>query len=189
MENIKREDLAAKGYTEEQITDILNTYHKMGEEVKKANEAASQSKTLADGLQKQIDDINKANMTEQEKLEEMKKETALKLADAKKTYNTAKVKEILAGYEVEDDIISKLIDEDETASLNNANLFKNRLDTIIANTTKKTREAITSVDVKPAASNVPQDAGMTFDKFGELSVEEQEKFIAEHPTEYKNMMS
>jgi len=189
MENIKREDLAQKGYTEEQITDILNTYHKMGEEVKKANDLASQSKNLADGLQKQLDDINKANMSEQEKLEEMKKETITKLADAKKTYNTAKVKEILAGYEVEDDIISKLIDEDETTSLNNANLFKNRLDTIIANTTKKTREQITSVDVKPNASNVPQDVGMTFEKFGDLSIEEQEKFIFEHPTEYQDMMN
>ena len=187
MENIKREELAQKGYTEEQITDILNTYHKMGEEIKKANEAASQSKSLADGLQKQIDDINKANMSEQEKFEQMKKETELNLSNSKKIYNKAKVKEILAGYDIEEDLIDNLVFEDEALTINNANLLKARFDTIIDNTTKKVQNNIASQDVKPNASNVPQEGGMTFEKFSELSSSEQEKLLAENPDLLKNL--
>ena len=179
---MKSEELLAKGYTEEQVTDILNTYHKMGEEVKKANEAALQSKTLADGLQKQIDDINKANMSEQEKVEEMRKETEKNLAESRKVYNKAKVKEVLAGYDIEDDLINSLVTDNEETSLNSANILKSRLDTIIANTTKKVQDNIASLDVKPAASNVPKESeGMNFEKFSQLSAVEQEKFIKENP--------
>lgn len=186
MENIKREDLAQKGYTEEQITEILNMYHKMGDEVKKANEGMTKSQSLADSLQKQIDDINKANMSEQEKFEQMKKEAELNLSNSKKIYNTAKAKEILAGYDIEDDLIKNLVSEDEALTINNANLLKSRFDTIIDNTTKKVQNNIASQDVKPIASNVPQEGGMTFEKFSELSADEQNKLLSENPDLMKN---
>lgn len=182
MENIKREDLLAKGFTEEQVTDYLNMYHSLSSEIKKAGEQLIESKTLAEGLQKQIDDINQANMSEQEKMAQKEKEIEQNLANSKKIYNKAKAKELLAGYDIEDDIINNLVSEDETTTLNNANLFKSRIDTIIANTTKKVKDDIASLDVKPIASNVPQEAeGMNFEKFSQLSAAEQEKFINENP--------
>ena len=190
MENIKREDLAAKGYTEEQITDILNTYHKMGEEVKKANEAAKQSNTLVEGLQKQLDDINQANMTEQEKMAQKEREIETNLANSRKIYNKAKAKELLAGYEIEDEIIDNLISEDENITISNANRFKSRLDTIIANTTKKVQDNIASRDVKPVASNIPQeDEGMTKEKFFKLPMSEQVKFKRENPEKAEEFLN
>ena len=100
----------------------------------------------------------------------------------------AKVKEILAGYDIEDGIIDSFVTDNEEVSINGANLFKNRLDTIIANTTKKVQDSIASIDVRPNASNNPnQDAAMTFEKFSQLSAAEQEKFINEHPQEFQNL--
>lgn len=185
---MKREELIAKGYTEEQVTDILDMYHEQEKVVKDANAKLTESKTLAQSLQNQLDEINKANMSEQEKMETMRKETEKNYAESRKVYNKAKVKEVLAGYEVEDELIDSLVTDDETTSLTSANMLKTRLDTIIANTTKKVQDNIASLDVKPNASNVPQDAGMTFDKFADLSAAEQERFIVEHPNEYQELI-
>ena len=188
---IGREELLAKGYTEEQVTDLLNMYHTQNSEISNLNkqlESKNEIETKYTALQKQLDDINKANMSEQEKFEQMKKETEQNLANSKKIYNKAKAKEILAGYDIEDDIINSFVTEDETATINGVNLFKTRLDTIIADTTKKVQDNIASIDVRPNASNNPnQDAAMTFEKFSQLSAEEQEKFVTEHPQEFQNL--
>ena len=181
-DKMQREDLLAKGYTEEQVTDYLNMYHNMQKEIKQANEKANESKTIADGLQKQLDDINQANMSEQEKLVQKEKEIETNLANSRKIYNKAKAKELLAGYEIEDEIIDNLISEDENITISNANRFKSRLDTIIANTTKKVQDNIASRDVKPVASNIPQeDEGMTKEKFFKLPMSEQVIFKRENP--------
>jgi DNA repair ATPase RecN len=179
---MQREDLLAKGYTEEQVTDYLNMYHNLQSEVKKANEQLTQSKALADGLQKQIDDINNANLSEQEKLVKERQEADAYMSNAKKIYNTAKAKEILAGYEIEDDIINSFVSDDENVTLASANLLKSRLDTIIANTTKKVQDNIAAKDVRPAASNVPQeDDRMTREKYLKMSLTEQVMFKRENP--------
>jgi len=188
---MKRDELLAKGYTEEQVTDLLNMYHTQNTEIsnlnKKLESKTELEKQNAD-LQKQLDDINKAKLTEQEKLELAKQETEKNLKESRKIYNKAKVKEILAGYDIEDDIINSFVTEDENTSINGANLFKTRLDTIIADTTKKVQDSIASIDVRPNASNNPnQDATMTFDKFAQMSAIEQEKFINEHPQEFQNL--
>ena len=77
---MKREDLLAKGYTEEQVTDLLNTFHSANNEVKKENENLrkelenkTQVEAKANELQKQIDAINEANLTEQERIAKEKK--------------------------------------------------------------------------------------------------------------------
>ena len=188
---MKRDELLAKGYTEEQVTDLLNMYHTQNTEIsnltKKLEGKTELEKQYAD-LQKQIDDINKEKLTEQEKLDLMKKETEQNLKNSQKIYNKAKVKEILAGYDIEDGIIDSFVTDNEETSINGANLFKNRLDAIIAETTKKVQDNIASIDVRPNASNSPnQDAVMTFEKFSQLSAIEQEKFINEHPQEFQNL--
>lgn len=188
---MKREELLAKGYTEEQVTDLLNMYHSQNTEISNLKKEQKEKEELEKQyatLQKEMDDINKAKLTEQEKLELAKQEAEKNLKESRKIYNKAKVKEILAGYDIEDDIINSFVTEDENASINGANLFKTRLDTIIADTTKKVQDSIASIDVRPAASNNPnQDAAMTFEKFSQLSAEEQEKFINEHPQEFQNL--
>lgn len=190
---MKREDLLAKGYSEEQVTDLLNMYHEQNSEISKLSkqlESKNQVEATNAALQKQLDDINKANMTEQEKFEQMKKETELNLANSKKIYNKAKVKEILAGYDIEDDIINSFVSEDETSSINGANLFKARLDTIIANTTKQVQEKISNLDVKPKPTNVPQEStGMTLDKFNKMTMTEQVEFKRNNPDAYENLMN
>lgn len=186
---MRREELLEKGYTEEQVTDILNTYHQLNAETKKANDEAAHIKEQAVALQKQLDDIKKANMSEQEKYEQMKKETELNLANSKKIYNKAKVKEILAGYDIEDDIINSFVSEDENSSINGANLFKARLDTIIANTTKKVEEKISNIDVKPNPTNIPQDTGMSKEKLSKMTMTEQLEFKRANPEAYENLMN
>ncbi len=190
---MKREDLLAKGYSEEQVTDLLNMYHEQNSEINKLSkelETKSQVEATNAALQKQLDDINKANMTEQEKFEQMKKETEQNLANSKKIYNKAKVKEILAGYDIEDDIINSFVSEDETSSINGANLFKSRLDTIIANTTKQVQEKISNIDVKPNPTNIPQEStGMTKDKFYKMSMTEQVEFKRNNPDAYENLFN
>ena len=187
---MKREELLAKGYTEEQVTDLLNTFHSINSENKLLKNEVEGKQDLINQnleLQRQIDEINKANMSEQEKVEAMKKETEKNLAESRKVYNKAKVKEVLAGYDVEDELINSLVTDDEKVSLNSANILKSRLDTIIANTTKKVQDNIASLDVKPTASNVPQESEvMTFEKFSHLSAAEQEKFIAENPDTFNS---
>ena len=187
---MQREDLIAKGYTEEQVTDYLNMYHNMQKEIKQANEKLNESKVFADGLQKQLDDINQANMSEQEKLAQKEKEIETNLANSRKIYNKAKAKELLAGYEIEDEIIDNLITEDENTTISNANRFKSRLDAIIANTTKKVQDNIASRDVKPVASNIPQeDEGMTKEKFFKLPMSEQVKFKRENPEKAEEFLN
>jgi ribosomal protein S4 len=145
---MKREELLAKGYTEEQVTDILNTFHSISSENKLLkNEVEGKQEIINQNLelQRKIDEINQASMSEQEKVEAMKKETEKNLAESRKVYNKAKVKEVLAGYDVEDELINSLVTDDEKTSLNSANILKSRLDTIIANTTKKVQDNIASL--------------------------------------------
>ncbi len=188
---MKREDLLAKGYSEEQVTDLLNMYHEQNSEISKLSkqlESKNQVEATNAALQKQLDDIKKANMTEQEKFEQMKRETELNLANSKKIYNKAKVKEILAGYDIEDDIINSFVSEDETSSINGANLFKSRLDTIIANTTKQVQEKISNIDVKPNPTNVPQESDvMTKEKLQKMSMTEQKHWKDENPEKWKEL--
>lgn len=192
---MKREELLAKGYTEEQVTDILNTIHSVSKE-KDKQISDLQSEILTKGefetkynaAQHQLDELNKANMTEQEKFEEMKKETEKNLRDSKIIVNKAKAKEILSGLDIDESLIDTLVSEDEQKTLNNANLLKERFSSFKDTVEKQTKESITNLEVKPNLTNIPQkDDAMTMEKFGALSAEEQNKFIEEHPQEFENL--
>lgn len=189
---MKREELLAKGYTEEQVTDILNTLHSMSKD-KDKKIADLQSEVLTKGefetkyntVQHQLDELNKANMSEQEKYEAMKKEAEENLRNSKIIVNKAKAKEILSGLDIDESLINTLVSEDENVTLNNANLLKNRFTTFKDTIEKQTRESITNLNVKPKTTNVPQkdDSVMTFEKFASMTNEEQTKFAMEHPEE------
>ena len=187
---MKREELLAKGYTEEQVTDILNTLHSVSKD-KDKQIADLQSEVLTKGeyetkyndVQHQLDEIKKANMTEQEKFEAMKKEAETNLRNSKIIVNKAKAKEILSGLDIDESLIDTLVSEDEQTTINNANLLKNRFTTFKDTVEKQTRESITNLNAKPETTNVPQqdDGVMTLDKFYKMTNEEQIKFVNENP--------
>ena len=198
---MKRDDIKkilGENATEEQISALLNTFHEKESETKKQVESNNKKiedlekklnqQSDYDNLKKQLDDINKASMTEQEKLEAQKKEIADKLHEASITLNTVKAKEILAGENLDEDIIKRFVVEDTDVTIAMANKFKEALTTLKSNVEKQTRESLSTQDLKPSITNVPQDSGaMTIDKFNDMSAEEQEKFIEEHPQEFENL--
>lgn len=181
--------ILGEGATEEQITNLLNNYHNVeSEKVKsleeKVNTLESENSKYSDydSIKKQLDDINKANMTEQEKLEEQKKEIETNLKNSRIIVNTAKAKEILAGLDLDDDTISLVVSDDETTTINRANNLKNKFDTMRDTVAKKTKEELSNLDISPTITNVEQkDEAMNWEKFQSLSADEQNKLIEQNP--------
>ena len=197
---MKRDDIKkilGENATEEQISNLLNAFHEKENETKKQvddnkKELDDLKKQLNrysdyDTIKKQLDDINKANMTEQEKLEEQKKEIAENLRQSRIIVNTAKAKEILAGESVDEELLNRIVTDDTDTTIALANKFKETLSTLKTNVEKQTRESLSTQDLKPSITNVTQDGAMTLDKFYELSAEEQDKFVEEHPDEFEKL--
>ena len=187
--------ILGEGATEEQITNLLNNYHveesaKVNELESKLTDLSAQSSKYSDydEIKAKLDEINKANMSEQEKLEQMKKETETNLRNSRIIVNNAKAKEILAGYNLDDDIISLVVSDDEQKTIANANNLKVKFDFQKEQIAKETKESLINVDLKPNLSNVSQnDGAMTFEKFENLTAEEQNQWISEHPNELQNL--
>ena len=183
--------ILGEGATEEQITNLLNNYHNVEKENK--NKIVDLENKLAkfndyDDIKKQLDDINQSKMTEQEKIEQMRKEAEANLRSSRLINNTAKAKEILAGCNVSENLLNSLINEDEAKTIQNANELLNSFNSLKDEVAKATKESLVTKDVKPNLSNVKQnDLTMTIDKFTNLSVEEQNDFITNHPDEFKNL--
>ena len=93
---MNRQDLLAKGFTEEQVTEILNMHHNEALQVNKENErlkgelaSANEKISGYSNMEKEYNDYKKSLMTEQEKFEAMKKEAAQNLAMSKRIRNEA----------------------------------------------------------------------------------------------------
>jgi hypothetical protein len=193
---MRREELLEKGYTEEQVTDLLNTFHSVNNEVKKENESlrkALESKNALEEqnktLQSQLDAINEANLTEQEKIAKEREEADKYLSNAKKINNTAKAREILAGLDIDDALIATLVSDDEQSTINNANLLKNKINSVRDFAITSTKEQLANLDVKPNPTNVAQeDKGMTLDKLNSMSLTDQLMFKRENPDVYAELM-
>lgn len=188
--------ILGEGATEEQITNLLNNWHI--QESAKVKELETQVNNLSqenskysdyDAIKSKLEEINKANMTEQEKLEQMKKETETNLKNSRIIVNTAKAKEILAGLDLDDDLIKLVVSDDETRTIDSANKLKAKFDSQKDIIAKQTKETLMSADLKPSISNVNPngDSVMTLEKFSNLPVEEQNKWIEEHPQEFQNL--
>lgn len=190
---MKREELLAKGYTEEQVTDILNTFHTVNNELKVLKNEIEGKKSLEAQnleLKTQLEQINKANMTEQERIAAEKAEIEKNLANSRKIYNTAKAKEILAGITVDEKLIESLVSDDETKTIELANLFKSQINNTIESTEKKTKESIINLNVKPNPTNIPQDDGtMTVEKFNKMSMTEQIIWKKENSQQYEDLIN
>lgn len=195
MDREKARTILGEGATEEQITNLLNSWHI--DENEKVQELQNQINSLTaenskhsdyDEIKSKLDEINKANMSEQEKLEQMKKETEQNLKNSRIIVNTAKAKEILAGLNLEDDIISLVVSDDADKTIASANKLKARFDITKEMAAKETKESLATLDLNPGITNVNQnDNAMTLAKFGTMSAEEQEKWLAENPNGLENL--
>ena len=168
--------------TEEQITNLLNQWHleessKVKELESQVNNLSSQAKKYSDydTIKSHLDEINKSKMTEQEKMEQERKEIAQNLANSRKIYNKAKAMEILAGENVDETIIDSLVTDNLDTTMATINALKTNLASIKDSVANKTKESLSKVDLTPTMSNVPQNNTMTMDTFMNLSADEQEK--------------
>lgn len=187
-----RQELLDKGFTEEQATIYLNDFHVIENNRKdlelKVISLSEKSKETEE-LKAQLDAINKEKMTEQEKIELLKKETEENHRKSATILNKAEIKTILAGVSVSDELIESLVTNDKEKSIANATNLLNAITSIKEKTEKETIEKITSANVKPTPSNtdVNNTNAMTWDKFNKLSVEEQSKFATENPDEFAQL--
>lgn len=188
--------ILGEGATEEVITNFLDNYHV--EESAKIKDLEAKVSNLTqennkhsdyDEIKNKLDEINKANMSEQEKLEAQRKEIETNLKNSRIIVNTAKAKEILAGLDLDDDIIKLVVSDDESRTIDSANKLKSKFETQKEIVAKQTKESLTNLDLKPTISNVNQNENnqMTLDKFGNLSAEEQNKWLQENPNGLQNL--
>lgn len=184
--------ILGEGATEEQITNTLNALHNQTNALKQELESvkATQSKySDYDEIKKQLEDINKANMSEQEKMKADREEIAKNLRESKLIKNKAKVMEVLAGRDIDEELIDSIVGEDESISVAKAQKLANKLDNLIADTKKKTEEELANLNVKPNLPNTDpnNDGVMNWEKFSKMSVEEQNKFAEENPEDFANL--
>lgn len=188
---MRREELIAKGYTEEQATELLNLFHAENNEIKANNtqlqkdlNIANQTITELNKAQVQLKQLQQAQMTDQEKLDAMKAETEKNLAESKRIVSKAQAKTIFAEIGgIDDAILDTLVSEDLTQTEANAKALVDLIKSRDEATAKKTKEDLANLNVLPNPSNVQKGGDdksqMTKDQFNKLSREERTKIFKE----------
>lgn len=200
---MKREELLEKGYTEEQVTELLDAWHKANANLAKENEKLKtdlgQANETISGLNQKVSGLTKveeeynaikqSQLTDEEKRKLALEEAEKKQREANKIYNTAKAREIFSEIGgISDEVLSSIITDDEKTTVANATNLLNLIKTRDEAIEKTTTEKLTSLDLKPNPSNTsPQDNVMTWEKFDSLSSDEQMKFAEEHPDDFAKM--
>ena len=188
---MKREELIAKGYTEEQATELLNLFHAENNEIKASNaqlqkdlNVANQTITELNKAQVQLKQLQQAQMTDQEKLDAMKAETEKKLVQSRRSDRKAQAKTIFAEIGgIDDAILDTLVSEDLTQTEANAKALVDLIKSRDEATAKKTKEDLANLNVLPNPSNVQKGGDdksqMTKEQFNKLSREEKTKIFKE----------
>ena len=200
---MKREELLEKGYTEEQVSELLDAWHKANANLAKENEKLKtdlgQANETISGLNQKVSGLTKveeeynaikqSQLTDEEKRKLALEEAEKKQREANKIYNTAKAREIFSEIGgISDEVLSSIITDDEKTTVANATNLLNLIKTRDEAIEKTTTEKLTSLDLKPNPSNTsPQDNVMTWEKFDSLSSDEQMKFAEEHPDDFAKM--
>lgn len=200
---MKREELLEKGYTEEQVTELLDAWHKANANLAKENEKLKtdlgQANETISGLNQKVSGLTKveeeynaikqSQLTDEEKRKLALEEAEKKQREANKIYNTAKAREIFSEIGgISDEVLSSIITDDEKTTVANATNLLNLIKTRDEAIEKTTTEKLTSLDLKPNPSNTStQDNVMTWEKFDSLSSDEQMKFAEEHPDDFAKM--
>lgn len=180
MTRDKIKEIMGEGVSEEQISNLLNSFHTDNNASKaKIQELETKLNQYSDydNIKNQLDAINAAKMSDEEKIAQKLKNAAEKEKAANKIYNTAKAKEILSGLNIPDALIDRLVSDDETDTINSANLLKSQMTNYKDSITKDVKEQIAKLDVKPTPSNIPQNDGiMTREKFSKMTMLEQKQW-------------
>ena len=196
---MKREELIAKGYTEEQATELLNLFHAENNEIKASNaqlqkdlNVANQTITELNKAQVQLKQLQQAQMTDQEKLDAMRAETEKNLAESKRIVSKAQAKTIFAEIGgIDDAILDTLVSEDLTQTEANAKALVDLIKSRDEATAKKTKEDLANLNVLPNLSNVQKGGDdksqMTKEQFNKLSREEKTKIFKEDKTLWDKM--
>ena len=195
MNRDEAKKILGENATEEQITNFLNNYHL--NENAKVKELQDQLDALKsenskysdyDTIKTKLNQIEQANMTEQQKLDQMKKETENNLRESRIIVNTAKAKEILAGENIDEKLIASLVDDNLENTIAKATMFKQTLTNLKDSVAKQTKESLVNADLKPTIPNVnPNENVMTLDKFSNMSAEEQNKWLQDNPNGLENL--
>lgn len=191
---MKREELLSKGYTEEQVTDLLNLFQAEQTTMKAENSklkadlnVANSTITNLSKIETDYKALQQSQMTDSQKIEQMKKEAEDNLAMSRRIVNQARAKTILSELgEIDEAIIDTLVSDDLAKTEANAkslvDLIKNRDEA----TVKKTKESITNANILPPNnSNVKGTEGekgktsMTKEEFSKLSHSEKIKIFKE----------
>lgn len=200
---MKRETLLEKGYTEEQVTELLDLWHssnanltseneKLKSDLGNANETISglnQKVSSLSKMQEELNTIKQSQLSDEEKRKLALEDAEKAKREANVILNTAKAKEILSEVGgVDDAMLQAIVSDNSDATISNATNLLNLLKAREENVVKATTEKLSSLDVKPNPSNnLNQGTEMTWEKFDSLSSEEQNKFAEEHPDEFKNL--
>lgn len=182
--------LLGENATDEQVNALLNKVHENDSAYKKQIEdLKTQNSRYSDydTIKQQLDEINKAKMTEQERLDAREKEIVEKERSVNRLYNTAKAKEILASYNVSNELLESIISDDAEKTIKNASNLASQIDAIKEATEKATKESLMNVNATPDVKDATTSDVMTWDKFQTLSSEEQNKFATEHPEEFNRL--
>lgn len=195
MNRDEAKKILGENATEEQITNFLNNYHL--NENAKVKELQDQLDALKsenskysdyDTIKTKLNQIEQANMTEQQKIDQMKKETENNLRESRIIVNTAKAKEILAGENIDEKLIASLVDDNLENTIAKATMFKQTLTNLKDSVAKQTKESLVNADLKPTIPNVnPNENVMTLDKFSNMSAEEQNKWLQDNPNGLENL--
>ena len=190
--------LLGENATDEQVTNLLNTIHTeisaKDNEIKSLNEKITNGQSELEKLRKsdlELQKIKESQMTEQEKAKALQEQLNAKMSEYQRLTNSAKAKSILVGAGISseraDSLVSKFVRDDEAATLDLANDFVSEFNAVKEQTEKKVKDEMANIDPTPKGSNVNPKADdniMTFEKFNNLSAEEQDKFATEHPDEF-----
>lgn len=190
-----RKTLLEKGFTEEQVTMLLNDFHEEKNALETQN--AKLSKDLEDkskevqeliGYKTKVQEIEKSKMTEEDRIAAMRKEAEDILANAKIINNKAQATSILASVGITDEnIINDVTSSDNAKTIEAANRLALTFKAMQEETVKKTKEQLSKADITPPGSNNPNNEVMTWEKFEGLSDEDKNKFAEEHPEEFNNL--
>lgn len=193
---MKREELLEKGYTEEQVTELLGIFHSKNADLSKENEGLKaeldDAKNKIAGLSQKEAELNalkQAQLTEEEKTALKQKEIEDNLTKSRITLNTAKAKEIFSTIGgIDDETLATIVTDNLDETIKRANNWVSKINNYKTEASNKTKEELSAIDTKPTASNdLNTQGGMTWEKFDSLSSDEQMKFAEEHPDEFAKM--
>lgn len=193
---MKREELTALGYTDEQVTQLLDLMHKTNNNITKENEKLKADLDTANNkivgltqIEQEYNTLKQSQLTEQEKQSLKEKEIEERLSNARKIDNKAMAKEIFSEIGgVSEDVLNSVVTDDTEQTKKNATAVLNQINSVKEATVNQTKQEMSELDIKPTASNnLETKVEMTWKKFDSMTSDEQEKFVEEHPEEFAKL--